>query len=66
MLCPLMSFQKPHVNDIGCYEMDCAWFCPDSQMCAIKKIALKDELIIPVAKEPYVPEVSTRLLDYGS
>ena len=66
MLCPIISYQYTSSGITNCMYEDCAWFCPDSKMCEIKKIALKDELIMPVVKDPVSHTRETMLFNYGS
>ena len=66
MQCPIMSYQQEGFVSHNCLYDNCAWFCPDSKMCAIKKIALKDELIMPIMKDPVSYTGETMLFQYGS
>lgn len=67
MQCPIMSYQNTGRATMNCRYDECAWFCPDSKMCAIKKIAIKDELIMPIMKAPVdMNGAAPALLQYGS
>lgn len=41
MICPLMS--RPSRGQAECHKENCAWFCPDTGVCAVVKI--QEELI---------------------
>ena len=62
MYCPISQADPNSLGD--CLKANCAWWCPDSDMCAIKKIAIKDELMIPATKNIIYDDA--RLLEYGS
>lgn len=64
-LCP-MIFSDAKACDLTCYKENCAWWCPDCQMCAIKRLAIKDEVIQPIMKSPAYMDGSTSALKYGS
>lgn len=68
MICPVISrqYSGSDYSGLDCYEKDCAWYCPDSKMCAIKKIALKDDLIVTPATTYTSQTGETMLFSYGS
>ena len=65
MLCPMMSYQAGSSGggQKDCKIHDCAWYCPDSQMCAIKKIALQDAITLTPATTPRLDEVMIQYLN---
>ena len=65
MICPMMSY---HAGNYGgsqkdCKEFECAWYCPDSKMCAIKKIALQDAITLTSATTPRLDEAMIQYLN---
>lgn len=35
MLCPIMSYQKEYVSEIGCEENECGFYDTEEQCCAV-------------------------------
>ena len=39
MLCPIMSYQKEYVSEIGCEGDECCFYDTEEQCCAVVAIA---------------------------
>lgn len=54
MICPMMSFQKPYVDEVNCQEENCAWWNKNCGKCAVVTLAENSE---SVAKPLQVKEL---------
>ena len=49
MICPMMSFKKPYVDEINCKEEECAWWNKNYGKCAIATLAESSESVSEAA-----------------